>query len=152
MRLALAALLALAPLAATAGCATPPDAARLVADAATAVNAARKANGLAPLAKDARLDQAALAHACWMAETGTFSHKGAGGSLPKKRIKATGYRTRLTAENIAWGQRSGAEVVQTWMESPGHRRNILMSSLDEYGLGVALMKGRIVWVMDYAAK
>lgn len=151
-RFALAALLALAPLAASAECTKPANASRLMADAAAAVNAARRANGRAALAHSAKLDQAAMSHACWMAETRVFSHKGAGGSLPKKRIKATGYRTRLTAENIAWGQSSGAEVVQVWMDSPGHRRNILLSSLDEYGLGVALMNGRVVWVMDYAAK
>lgn len=149
--LALAALLALAPLAATAGCVTPPNLSVLVADAAAAVNAARKAGGRLPLARSAHLDHAAMAHACWMAETGTFSHKGAGGSLPKKRIKATGYHTRLTAENIAWGQNSGVQVVAEWMQSRGHRKNILMGEIDDYGLGVALMNGRPVWVMDYAA-
>jgi uncharacterized protein YkwD len=115
------------------------------------VNAARKAQGRAPLAQVPKLDQAALAHACWMAETGKFSHRGAGGSLPKKRIKSTGYRTDLAAENIAWGQPTGVQVVAEWMQSPGHRKNILLGGIDDYGLGVALMQGRLVWVMDYAA-
>ena len=150
-RLAIAALLALAPVPSMAGCSTPPNLSQLVADAAAAVNAARKAQGRRALARSVRLDNAAMAHACWMAETGTFSHKGAGGSLPKKRIKATGYRTHLTAENIAWGQNTGAQVAAGWMQSPGHRKNILMAGIDDYGLGVALMNGRPVWVMDYAA-
>lgn len=150
--LALAVTLALVPVAAQADCTLPANRSQLVADAAAAVNAARRANGQAALSPSAKLDQAAMAHACWMAETNTFSHKGQGGSLPKKRIRATGYRTLLTAENIAWGQSSGAEVVAEWMQSQGHRDNILRRGIDEYGIGVALMNGRIVWVMDYAAQ
>lgn len=132
-------------------CEQPAGVAQMKAEAAASVNAQRKSAGLRALAADPKLDQAAQNHACWMGRTGTFSHKGQGGSLPKKRIKATGYQTRLTAENIAFGQTSGAQVVTEWMGSAGHRKNILLPGVTEQGIGVALMNGRPVWVMVYAA-
>ncbi len=132
-------------------CSMPAGVAQMMADAGAAMNAQRKANGRKALGRDAKLDQAAQKHACWMGETGTFSHKGAGGSLPKRRIKATGYRTRLKAENIAFGQSSGQTVIADWMTSQGHRKNILLRGVKEYGIGVANMNGRPVWVMVYAA-
>lgn len=150
--LALTLMFALAPAPVYAGCAMPENAGRLAAEVGAAVNAARKAGGHGALTRSSLIDEAAQAHACWMAETGTFSHKGRGGSLPKARIRATGYKTRLTAENIAWGQRSAAEVVDTWMQSPAHRENILRAGVDEFGIGIALMQGRPVWVMNYAAR
>jgi uncharacterized protein YkwD len=148
--LALAALLAVG--APAVACELPDNAARLMADAGATMNAERKAAGRKALIRDARLDKAAQSHACWMAETDTFSHKGAVGSLPKRRITATGYRPMLTAENIAFGQSSGARVIAEWMESSGHRENILRRGVVEYGVGVALMRGRPVWVMVYADK
>ncbi|GKY87020.1 CAP domain-containing protein [Sinisalibacter aestuarii] len=151
MRALAAFVLALLPGMAVADCTAPANLAQLRTDMAKAVNAQRNANGRVPLGHAPRLDEAAMAHACWMAETGTFSHRGAGGSLPKRRIRATGYRTHLTAENIAWGQRTAAQVVAEWMQSPGHRKNILLGGIDEYGIGIAVMQGRLVWVMDYAA-
>lgn len=134
-----------------ANCALPSNAAQIMARAIDAVNAERRVHGLGPLARNVLLDKAAQGHACWMGATENFSHRGNGGSLPKKRIRATGYHTMLTAENIAWGQKSAAEVIDTWMGSDGHRRNILLN-VDEVGIGVALMNGRIAWVMDFAAK
>ncbi len=134
-----------------ANCPQPANAPGLMAQVLAEINATRAAKGKAPLARSAQLDQAAQGHACWMSQTGTFSHQGAGGSMPKARIGATGYHTMLSAENIAWGQKSAREVMETWMNSEGHRRNILLSGVDEIGLGVALMNGRIAWVTDFAA-
>ncbi|GGD46861.1 CAP domain-containing protein [Sinisalibacter lacisalsi] len=147
---ALAGLLAVATPAAA--CDLPANAAGLMADAGANMNAQRKAGGRRALDRDARLDKAAQAHACWMAETNSFSHKGARGSLPKRRITATGYRPMLTAENIAFGQTTGGQVIAEWMASSGHRKNILLGSVDDYGVGVALMQERPVWVMVYAGK
>lgn len=146
----IAALLLLA-LPAGAQCRQPANAEALMREAARLVNAARKAQGRAALARDPRLDAAAQAHACDMAARADFSHRGANGSTPKVRVKARGYCTRLTAENIAQGQKSGQEVAQAWLDSAGHRKNILVRSLREYGLGVAIWNdGRPVWVMDFA--
>ncbi len=134
-----------------AACTLPSGAAALLAEAGSAMNAQRAGAGRKALDRDARLDQAAQAHACWMADNATFSHKGAGGSLPKQRIKATGYVTRLSAENIAHGQATGSAVIASWMASSGHRENILRRGIDDYGVGVALLQGRPAWVMVFAA-
>lgn len=133
-------------------CDLPTNAAQMMADAGAAVNAQRAAKGLRALSRDGKLDQAAQSHACWMGDSGTFSHKGKGGSLPRKRVKSAGYRAGLTAENIAFGQPSGGAVVSEWMTSQGHRKNILLPGVKNYGIGVAQMNGRPVWVMVYAAK
>ena len=134
--IALAAVGALSAPAVALGCALPTGAAGLMAEAAAAMNSQRAAGGRAALTRDARLDKAAQDHACWMAETNTFSHKGAGGSLPKRRIKAAGYSTRLSAENIAFGQTSGAELIREWMGTSGHRENILRPEFRRIGIAV----------------
>lgn len=141
-------ILALSPLSASA-CTKPANAAALATDAGAAMNQVRSQRGRAKLDRDARLDQAAQAHACWMSRTGKFSHTGQNGSQPHERIAAAGYAARLSSENIAWGQQSGRDVVASWMDSQGHRENILRRNIDDYGVGVALIDGRPVWVMVY---
>ena len=142
-----AAFFAAAPAAA---CTLPSNAAQIMADAGAAMNAKRAAAGRPALDRHGLLDKAAQDHACWMADNNTFSHIGAGGSKPKRRIKAAGYSTRLAAENIALGQTTGAQVISTWMGSSGHRQNILRSGVDDYGIGVAVMQGQTAWVMVFA--
>ena len=128
----------------------PGNAAGLAAEAGTAMNAQRAGSGRAPLARDSRLDAAAQAHACWMSASGTFSHQGQGGSGSMQRIQSAGYPSRLGAENIALGQTSAGAVVTDWMGSAGHRKNILLAGAEAYGVGVALLGGRQVWVMVFA--
>lgn len=133
-------------------CNLPPNAANLMADAGAAMNAARTENGRSALRRDARLDRAAQRHACWMSTNGSFSHQGSGNSGPRDRIAATGYSARMTSENIAQGQRTGSEVMSDWMKSKGHRDNILRNEAKDYGVGVALLSGRVLWVMLYASQ
>ena len=80
--------------------------------------------GCKPLRADAHLMTAARAHSAWMAQTGTFSHVGRNGTTFDARIRTAGY-TKPRSENIAWGYRSGAEVVTAFMRSPGHKANLL---------------------------
>ena len=129
-----------------AGCTQPPAADRALAEVVARVNAERAAEGLAALARSPALDRAAQDHACWMAGPGAYGHRGAGGSTPKARVRATGYRACLTAENIAWGQNGAADVMGAWMSPSGHRDNILRRNLREIGVGVALLDGRPAWV------
>lgn len=136
--------------AANAECARPAGAQGMMHEAKLNMNAARMAAGRAPLARAPLLDAAAEAHACDMVRRGVFSHRGAKGEGPASRIKAQGYCTRLSAENIAQGQVSGREVMADWMASPGHRRNILNRKVREYGLAVADMAGGPVWVLVLA--
>lgn len=133
-----------------AGCAMPGNAQAMVAEAGAQMNAQRRAKGRRALGRDAALDAAAQAHACWMARTGNFSHRGASGTGPKARVKSRGYCTRLVAENIALGQGSGARVVGDWMGSSGHRKNILLPGVGEYGVGLSIVQGKPAWVMVFA--
>ena len=144
--MAVAAALAASP---AVGCSRPADLATLTADVGAAMNAERDLKGRAPLARDTRLDRAAQYHACWMSETGQFSHKGAGGSSLASRIEAAGFPLRRAAENIALGQTSGSAVLADWMASPGHRKNILLADADAYGIGLAMLQGQPVWVMVF---
>ena len=87
-----------------------------------------------PLSYQANLAQAAKKHALDMSINHYFSHSSQNGDSPTDRIKSTGYRGRAWGENIAAGQRSPKEVVQAWMDSPGHCANILNSLFTELGV------------------
>jgi len=73
---------------------------------------------------------------------GYFSHTGQNGSSFSDRARAAGY-TCAAAENIASGQRSEAEVMTSWLNSPGHRRNILLRDVVDIGIG----RVGTMWVM-----
>lgn len=152
LALGVAAALGLALATPARACELPANAATMMAGAGSAVNEARGGAGRKALRRSAQLDQAAQRHACWMAVNNVFSHEGRGGSRPSDRIRATGYNAKLSSENIASGQASASQVVSEWMSSKGHKTNILRSGLDDYGVGVALMSGRPVWVMLFAAR
>ena len=102
----------------------------------TLVNAARSDAGCDPVTRDAALDRAAADYAALMARTGTFSHTGPDGSEFSDRLRAAGYDDP-GGENIAKGQSSADEVMADWMDSPGHRRNILDCSFRTLGVGHA---------------
>ncbi|WP_245557748.1 CAP domain-containing protein [Deinococcus apachensis] len=81
---------------------------------------------LPPLTRDPQLEVAALAQSAGMALNGYFDHKsGVDDSTPMGRVQATGLRPQAVAENIAAGQRTPEEVVQSWLRSPGHCHNIM---------------------------
>lgn len=119
----------------------PPEVTRLDtsgapagAPMAQAVNAFRAQNGRPPLRENRRLVAAAQAYARVQHSTGGISHVGPNGSRVSDRIRAQGYDACFWAENLAKGQGSVPEVVQDWIESPGHRRNLL-SQASEFGYG-----------------
>ncbi|MFC4427748.1 CAP domain-containing protein [Deinococcus navajonensis] len=81
---------------------------------------------LPPLKGLAPLDTAALAQSAGMALHGYFDHTSAlDGSSPLRRVQAAGYSPSVAAENIAAGQRTPQEVVDSWLRSPGHCHNIM---------------------------
>ena len=112
------------------------------------INAERRARGLRPLGRDGRLRAAAFRHAADMGLGGFFSHHGSDGRDHGNRIAAQGFRACLAAENIAWGQRSAAEVVRGWMNSPGHRKIILHPRATAYGAGYHPTRRQ--WVLEVA--
>jgi uncharacterized protein YkwD len=97
-------------------------------------NRARASAGCAPLRVDSRISRAAQAHSDDMAQRRYFEHDGLDGRSFADRMRAAGYPSP-GAENIAFGQNSASEVMTAWLESPGHRRNILNCDLTTIGVG-----------------
>ncbi|MFF7725003.1 CAP domain-containing protein [Streptomyces sp. NPDC008001] len=116
---------------------TPAGLARLTAEVIALTNAERAAAGLRPLAPDARLAAAAQAHSDDMVARGFYAHTSPEGSEPWDRARAAGAPHPGIGENIACGQRSAPEVVRGWMDSPGHRANILKPDFAHIGVGYA---------------
>ncbi|TFE33985.1 CAP domain-containing protein [Frankia sp. B2] len=122
----------------------------LVGQVATSTNFERRAAGCPPLIVDLRLAAAAQAHSVDMATVGYFGHGSPDGRSPFDRIAAAGFSFSIAAENIAAGQRTVAEVMRGWMNSPEHRSNILTCSLTRIGVGYAT-GGRYgtYWTQDF---
>jgi len=98
-------------------------------------NQVRAQHGLRPLSFNQRLYAAAQNHSNDMARHGFMSHQGSNGSSMSDRVRAVGYNYSSIAENVAAGYRTPEEVVRGWMNSPGHRKNILNPNLTEIGVG-----------------
>jgi uncharacterized protein YkwD len=100
------------------------------------VNIERAAAGCNPVTMHPQLNQAALGHSQDMAFNDFFSHTGSDGSSPWQRIVAAGYTNFSTAgENIAAGYSTPQAVMTGWMNSPGHRNNILNCAFQHIGVG-----------------
>jgi uncharacterized protein YkwD len=106
-------------------------------EVANLTNAERAANGCGPVALDPTLNAVADAHSEDMAANNYFDHTGLNGSKPWDRVAAAGYPAGGSGENIAQGYATAASVVAGWMDSPGHRANILNCSWTELGVGYA---------------
>jgi uncharacterized protein YkwD len=107
------------------------------------VNAERAAAGCGALAGDAGLAAVARAHSADMRDRGFFDHTNPDGLSPFDRAERAGLSARV--ENIAYGQQGAAEVMDSWMNSPGHRANILDCSLTRLGVGMAEGAGGPWW-------
>lgn len=104
-------------------------------------NQERQARGLYPYAWNDLLADAARAHSQDMGTRNFFSHTNPDGKTPGDRIRDAGYNWSYCGENIAAGQTTAAEVVQGWMNSPGHRANILSTDFCDLGVGYAYVTG-----------
>ncbi|MCB1510310.1 MAG: CAP domain-containing protein [Hyphomicrobiaceae bacterium] len=112
---------------------------RLVAsEALRMINSYRRKHGLRPLKLDVLLTKAAKAHSTDLAKWDRISHYGSDGSNPWDRVRRTGYKARLAAENVGTGQASLAEVFEGWRKSPGHNKNLLLR--DATQMGIALVQ------------
>lgn len=108
------------------------------------LNEQRRAHGLRPLRLDGKLGRAARAHAEDMVAKRYFAHESKSGATFATRIKRTGWtksrRSYTMGENIAWGGGSLATpraIVRSWMNSAGHRANILARDFRFIGIGIA---------------
>jgi uncharacterized protein YkwD len=115
------------------------------------VNKERAAAGCSPVTANDRLTRAADDYSDVMASSGVMSHTGPDGSTMTTRVEAAGYRWSTLGENIARGQADAASVMKSWMNSPGHRANILNCSFKELGVGVHLGDGGPWWTQNFGA-
>ncbi len=99
------------------------------------VNAQRAQNGLKPLAENWELSRVARYKSADMASRRYFSHESPTYGSPYQMMRSFGISFRSAGENIAYGQRTPAAVVAAWMNSSGHRANILNSSYTQIGVG-----------------
>ncbi|MET9962769.1 CAP domain-containing protein [Streptomyces sp. NPDC006326] len=113
------------------------------------VNKERASAGCGPLASDSALTAAARAYSDTMARSGVMSHTGPDGSTMTTRVEAAGYGWSRLGENIARGQADAEAVMQSWMNSPGHRANILNCAFKEIGIGVHKGDGGPWWTQDF---
>ncbi len=113
-------------------------------------NEERTDRGLGQLSWDEKLAAAAQAHAEDMADRNYFDHYSPEGENVADRIIDQGYTYLTAGENIAYGQTSASQVMDGWMNSEGHRANILNEYFTELGVGIASnSSGRIYWVQVF---
>ena len=82
---------------------------------------------------NSKLEAAAKQHSDYMYTTGNFSHTQSNGSTAGTRVKSAGYNWRFVAENIAAGQTTTAQVMDSWLKSPNHCKNIMSAGAKEIG-------------------
>ena len=117
-------------------------------------NKRRRKHGLDRLSGDILLHQAAQGHADEMDAVGRYlGHDSVDGRAPGDRIDEADYLWRAYRENVASGQPTAKQVVKAWMQSPGHRANILSDNVSEIGIGFAIddQSGSSYWVQKFAA-
>lgn len=116
---------------------TAPEETGLSMQVFNLVNEEREKQGLSPLKYSKELEAVAYAHSKDMAEKNFFSHTNLEGLSPFDRMSNAGLSYSYAAENIAAGQTTASAVMNSWMNSDGHRKNILNPNLTEIGIGVA---------------
>jgi len=132
------------------------DKARVQAEMLSGVNAVRRRSGLPPLAPNPLLDRVSQEHAEDMLRRSYFGHKTPEGLGPSDRARADGYVSGI-GENIVEQRFSTQEALEAWLDSPGHRKNILDPGCREMGLGLAVGEGydaapggyRVIWVQSF---
>ena len=108
------------------------------------VNQERKAIGLSPLSSgNAKLTSAAQKRAG--EQVIVFSHTRPDGSKWSTVLSENGIKYTTAGENVAYGQKSAKEVMTAWMNSSGHRANILNADFSEIGIGVYYKNGTYYW-------
>lgn len=114
------------------------------------VNVERSKNGLGPLAANWEVGRVARHKSQDMINKKYFSHTSPTYGSPFNMMEQFGIKFSAAGENIAMGQRTPAEVVNAWMNSPGHRANILNPSYTQLGVGLAKdSKGTCYWTQMF---
>ena len=113
------------------------------------VNAERAKYGLSALKVDAKVQQAALVRAKETAQS--FSHTRPDGSSFSTALTQAGVSYRTAGENIAYGQSTPQQVMNAWMNSSGHRANILKANYTTIGVGYTVINGTAYWAQLFTS-
>ena len=113
------------------------------------VNAERAKQGLSALTIDTKVQQAALVRAKESAQS--FSHTRPNGSSFSTALTEAGVSYRTAGENIAYGQSTPQQVMNAWMNSSGHRANILNANYTTIGMGYTVINGTAYWAQLFTA-
>ena len=134
---------------------TPPQApsgsaqSSFAAEVASLVNAERARYGLSALTIDAKVQQAAQVRAQETVQS--FSHTRPSGASFSSALTEAGVSYTRAGENIAYGQATPQAVVSAWMDSEGHRANILSNNFTKIGVGYTLSGGATYWAQLFTA-
>jgi hypothetical protein len=113
------------------------------------VNQQRSRSGLSPLGMSTQLENAAKEHSDDQAGMRSMTHDGSDGSSPGDRVERSGYDWRSVAENVAYGYGDEEECMQEWMNSPGHRENILGQDYTHFGSAVGYAGSTPYYTQDF---
>lgn len=114
------------------------------------VNKERAAQGLSALKLDEKLSKVATAKSQDMADLGYFSHTSPTYGSPFDMMKQFGVSYSTAGENIAKGQTTAEQVMRDWMNSEGHRANILNKNFEKLGVGIVKdASGRVIWTQMF---
>ncbi|WP_246247599.1 CAP domain-containing protein [Piscibacillus halophilus] len=116
------------------------------------VNEERQKQGLEPLEASSELSDVAREKSRDMAENNYFSHTSPTYGSPFDMMQQFGIDYRTAGENIAKGQRSPEQVMNGWMNSDGHRKNILSSDFTHIGVGYVEANGQTYWTQMFIGK
>ena len=126
---------------------------RLAREVVTLVNQQRAKIGLAPLKDNWQLARVARYKSEDMRDKNYFSHTSPSYGSPFDMIKNFGIKYMAAGENIAMGQPTSASVMNSWMNSAGHKANILSKNFTEIGVGVAKSKnGTLYWTQQFIGR
>lgn len=122
---------------------TPEQAHPYIQEIVTLVNAERAKEGLSPLTLNLQVSAAAQVRSSEIVSS--FSHTRPDGSSFVTALQEQNISYRRAGENIAWGQKSPTEVMNSWMNSSGHRANIMNSHFTTIGVGYYSVNGANYW-------
>jgi hypothetical protein len=120
-------------------------------EAANLISQYRATKGLGPVTVDATLMKIAAVHSQKMAASNTMSHVLPGEGNFMRRITAGGFQPSMAAENVAAGQKSLAEVLDSWRKSPGHNANLLLPNVSKIGIALSIApdsRYKTWWTLD----
>lgn len=130
----------------------PANTESATAEVVRLTNQYRAKHGRPALAVSAKLTEAAKLHAEQMAAYQRLEHNISGARYPtlQSRLDAVGYIYAMAGENIAWNQPGADAVMNTWLNSTGHRANILDAGATEIGVAVARSaSGEPYWIQVF---